>query len=190
MNTIYFSFFQLCPNRDGKPFIHRKPTAAEDYRKAHINPPSLSQKTPIRSLSQGLKDSVEPITRSKLETASCPLDYKLLFKKLECLRKEQEREPGQEHFFRNLSNRLNNEVAQPRNVQEKEHIIRNLSNRFPQVDVDAQSILDHHVSNVWSPRHTPGTTSPKNLQRPHYRPNEMSSSVPDIGKILIKLNRN
>lgn len=170
--------------------MHRKPTPAEDYRKAHLNPQVLSQKTLIKPLNQGLKESVEPISKSKMESASYAIDHKLLYKKLECLKREQDKEVEKEHFIRSLSNKLNT-AAQPRVIadvhQEKEHLIRSLSNILnaaqPRGDVDVQSILDHHVSSVFSPRHTPGSTSPKNLQRSHHRSNEMSSSVPDFGKL-------
>lgn len=167
--------------------MHRKLTPAEDYRKAHLNPPVASQKTVIKPLNQGHKESVEP--KSKAEGASYPIDYKLLYKKLEYLKREQDNELEREHFIRSLSNKLHT-AAQPKvfadGHQEKEHLMRSLSNILnaaqPRGDVDGQSILDQHVSSVFSPRHTPGSTSPKNLHRSHHRSNEMSLSVPDIGK--------
>lgn len=184
--------------------MHRRPTPAEDYRKAHLNPQVPSQKTLIKSLNQGLKECVEPISESRMECAKYPIDPKVLYKRLEMLKLEEDekikKESEPEHFFRNLSTKLHSAqpratvaatasaAAAPPAVHDKEQILRNLSNKFinlgmPRGDVDVQSILDHHVSSVFSPRHTPGSTSPKNLQRSHHRSNEMSSSVPDFGKI-------
>lgn len=186
--------------------MHRRPTPAEDYRKAHLNP---SQKTVIKPLNQGLKETVEPISKSRMESMY-PIDSKLLYDALENLKRKQELDKGketkkdQEEFFRNLNTRLHS-AAQPRAgataadvpIQpdlhnDKEHLLRSLSNILnpgqPRNDVDVQSILDHHVSSVFSPRHTPGSTSPKNLHRSHHRSNEMSSSVPDFGKKKLKIS--
>lgn len=165
--------------------MHRKPTPAEDYRKAHLNPPTTSQKTLLKSISQGLKESVEPISKSRMESSPYPIDYKELYKKLEHLKREQDKEL-QEHFLSNLSNNLSSKLhsaAQPRMLTDVREKLSNILNSTQlRGDVDCQSILDLHVSSVFSPRHTPGTTSPKNLPRPHQRSNEMSSSVPDFGK--------
>lgn len=186
--------------------MHRRPTPAEDYRKAHLNPQVMSQKSLIKPLNQGIKESVEPLSKSRPECAPYPIDPKELFEKLEMLKrkqekekqekeKEQQRELGKNNFIQELSSKL--QSAQPRTtataaaaqpgVQDKEIIARSIINMLnsglPRDDVDVQSILDHHVSSVFSPRHTPGSTSPKNLQRSHHRSNEMSSSVPDFGKI-------
>lgn len=179
--------------------MHRRPTPAEDYRKAHLNPQASSQKTLIKPLIQGLKESIEPISKTRMECASYPIDPKLLYKRLEQVKREQDKELEIDQFKRSFSTKLHNQavagqpraaaaaaavVAQP---DDKEHFIRSLSNilnsGLPRPDVDVQSILDHHVSSVFSPRHTPGSTSPKNLQRSHHRSNEMSSSMPDFGKI-------
>lgn len=162
----------------------RRPTPAEDYRKAHINPPALSQKTLIKPLNQGLKESVEPISKSRMES-SYPIDSKALFQKLEKVKRKQD---NMEHFIRSLSTKLRS-AAEPRAaaaphqpVHDQENLQHKIKNMLTNTDVDEQSILDHHVSNVFSPRHTPGSTSPKNLQQSHHRSNEMSSSVPDFGK--------
>lgn len=171
--------------------MHRRQTPAEDYRKAHMNPQVLSQKSLIKPLNQGLKESDEPVSKTP-SRASYPIDPKELFKKLQNYKREQEKQLENKQFAQNLNSKLNS--AQPRlaadaqpDGSEKEQYIRSLSNainsRLPRGDVDVQSILDQHVSSVFSPRHTPGSTSPKNLQRSHYRSNEMSSSVPDFGKI-------
>lgn len=144
--------------------MHRKPTPAEDYRKAHLNPQVSSQKTAIKPLSQGLKKSVQPILASKAtDGTSYSLNYNELLEKLNVLKKEQDDQQEKQNFIHILSTKLNS--AEPR-VD----------------DVDDQSILDQHVSSVFSPRHTPGTTSPKHLQRQTYRTNEMSTSMPDFGK--------
>lgn len=72
----------------------------------------------------------------------------------------------QERFSRSLTDKLSS--AQPR--------------VFPAVEDDDQSILDQHVSRVFSPYLSPGTISPKHLHRFHHRSNEMSTSMPDFGK--------
>lgn len=169
--------------------MHRRPTAAEDYRKAHVNPQTALQKTIIKPLNQGLKESVEPISQARMENARYQLDAKVLYKKLEKVKHEQEKELEQKELNRAVNARLNSAAAQPRAVtaQDTVHMLRSISNLLsseaPRDDVDCQSILDMHVSSVFSPRHTPGTTSPKNMQRSHHRSNVMSTSVPDFGKI-------
>lgn len=150
-----------CHNcRDGKAFFPRKPTAAEDYRRTYLNPTVLSQNTLLKPIAQGLKDSTQPDV-SQGENKSKPLDAGLLCRKLSALKQEQDK---QERFNRHLADKLTS--AQPR--------------VFPAVEEDDQSILDQHVSRVFSPYLSPGTISPKHLQRYH-RSHEMSTSMPEFG---------
>lgn len=174
--------------------MHRRPTPAEDYRKAHMNPQMPSQKTLIKPLNQGLKEHADPSSKSKIESSPYPVDANALFKCLERLKREQDREINEEsnkdHFLHKLSTTLET-AAKPRvpaaaataQPDVQDHLFRSLSKILNSRGDDCQSILDQHVSSVFSPRHTPGSTSPKNLHRTHHRSNEMSSSVPDFGKI-------
>lgn len=157
-------------NRDGKSHLHRRLTSAEDYA-ACFNGLVKSQMTPIKSLAQGLKGPViQPIPKSKIEQASRSLNTVLLCEKLIALKEAQDKSEQVEKFNRSLNDKLNS--AQPR--------------EFPPVEdsmyVDDQSILDQHVSRVFSPQFSPGTMSPRHLQRYQHRPNEMSTSMPDFGK--------
>lgn len=178
-------------NRDGKPYIHRKPTLAEDYRTAHVNSSIASQRSIIKPTSQG-------ISKLRMEAAGKPLDFNELFRKLEEAKRETDKKVNHEMIIcklKELNTNKSHSAAQPRmiaDVRDKKQIIQNLSNLLnpTQSHDDSQSILDHHVSSVFSPRHTPGSTSPKNLQRPYQRSNEMSSSVPDFGKFQIETERN
>lgn len=155
-------------HRDGKPYFHRKPTAAENYRKSFVNPPITSQKTALKPFSQGLKASIQPAMKSHADKTSYKLDAEILFQKLDALKSEMENVEKQERFSQSLSAKLNS--AQPR--------------VFPAVEDDDQSILDQHVSRVFSPFLSPGTISPNHLHRYHHRPNEMSTSMPDFGKTM------
>lgn len=56
---------------------------------------------------------------------------------------------------------------------------------LPSVEDENQSILDQHVSRVFSPQFSPGTTSPKYLHRFRHHPNEMSTSMPDFSKLIM-----
>lgn len=122
-----------------------------------MNPPIPHQKTVIRPLAQGLKGSVEPVTKARFEKASQPLDPDLLTKKLLHVQQVREEQEQQEQFGRMVNDRL----AQ-------------------MDDTDDQSILDQHVSRVFSPHRTPGTVSPGQLHRPAM--NEMSTSLSDFGE--------
>lgn len=150
-------------HRDGKPFMHRRLTAAEDYRSCHINPATKTENV-VRPLAQGPRAQVEPISKIRLETALKSLDAKLLCEKLIRLKKEMDKPEKADKFSRSLSDKLS--LAQPRPLP---------------VEDDDQSILDKHVSRVFSPIISPGTVSPKHLQRNHHRSNEMSTSMPDFG---------
>lgn len=131
-----------------------------------MNPPVASHRTAVRPLAQGLKESIGPISKSKLEIASQPLDTVVLCQKLNELKQKQEEEEKQDRFTRSLSDKLSS--AQPR--------------AFPTEDDDDQSILDQHMARVFSPYLSPGTISPKHLHRYQHRSNEMSTSMPDFGK--------
>lgn len=154
--------------------MYRKMTSAENYRKCHVNPPVLSQKTLIKPLSQGSKemsDTMHSTQKSHADKSKCQLanylDPQVLCEKLDALKKEMETLEVQDlRFSRSLSDKLS--LAQPR--------------VFPAVEDDDQSILDQHVSRVFSPYLSPGTISPKHLHRFHHRTNEMSTSMPEFGK--------
>lgn len=184
--------------------MHRKPTPAENYRKAHINPQIPSQKIPINPLSinqQRAKETeakIEPMTKSGTVNWEW---YMELCKKLEdwikecknakppCPQEEQhgQQQKGHEHFVNILSSKLTKYPAAQQNVlADVNEKLNKLFNAQSRGDADSQTILDLHVSSVFSPRHTPGTTSPRNLPRPHQRSNEMSSSVPDFGKYFMR----
>ncbi|XP_055311072.1 axin [Sitodiplosis mosellana] len=152
-------------SKDGKPYFHRRPMPIEDMRKC-MNGPIASHKTAVYPLAQGSKERTKtppPISKSKMEQASHPLDAAELCKKLTALKEELDKKG--ERLHRILSDKL--QSAQPR--------------EFPLVEEDDQSILDHHVSRVFSPGDsTPGNESPRHLQKNHHRSNEMSSSTPDF----------
>ncbi|XP_031626193.1 axin-like isoform X2 [Contarinia nasturtii] len=134
---------EIRPQGDGKPYIHRKPMQHEDFRK-YVNP--QSQKVALKPLSHGMKETVGPPSKSRLEQAAHKLDTSLLCEKLNKLKRDQERECQQ------LTQHVNKKLtAQPR--------------LFSAVEEDDQSILDHHVSMVFSPIMSPGTSSPGNLHR-------------------------
>lgn len=173
--------------RDGKPYFPRRPTAAENYRKCYINPSVQSQRTalkpfaqglreavqpPARPLAQGLREAVPPPARPLANRPAFELNPDVLTVKLNALKQEMENVVKQERFSQSLSDKLSS--AQPR--------------VFPAVEDDDQSILDQHVSRVFSPYLSPGTISPKILQRYHHRANEMSTSMPDFGKIIKQLS--
>lgn len=165
ISSIFVIFdFYFWWNRDGKPFIHRRLTPAEDYRSCHVNPAIKTHNSLVKPLAQGPKAQVEPISKSRLETASQSLDARLLCERLIKLKKEMDKPEKLDKFSRSLSDKLS--LAQPRPLP---------------VDDDDQSILDKHVSRVFSPIISPGTVSPKHLQRYHHRSNEMSTSMPDFG---------
>lgn len=156
-------------NRDGKPYIHRKPTPAEDIRRC-MNPAIASHKTVVRSLAQGLKLPYGLTQRSEddLKKASKPLDPNELCQKLNELQQKQDAAKQCTLNSRQLSDKLTS-VAQPR--------------VFSQVDFDDdQAILDKHVSRVFSPGMSPGTSSPKHFHRHTHRPHDSSNFIPEFGK--------
>lgn len=176
---------KLFNHRDGKPYFHRKPSAAEDYQRCYVNPPIASQRTfLVKSLSQGLKESVEPLPKSRIEKASITLEENknYLLMRLNHLKREQEDKERQEQF--NLV--LKDKLSSP-NLKSHPKMFPDTLLKTSIVEDETQSILDDHVSRVFSPQFSPGTASPRHLQRHHqHRSNEMSTSMPDFGmnKIL------
>lgn len=168
--TFFFSIF-----RDGKPYFHRKPT---DY--SYVNPNVASQRTIVKPLSQGLKESIEPLPKSRMEKASFALDSNkdYLLMRLNDLKREQENAEKQEQFNRVLKDRLSAPQFKTHPKMFPETLLKTSI-----VEDDDQSILDQHVSRVFSPLISPGTASPRQLQRhQQHRNSEMSSSMPDFGK--------
>lgn len=166
-----FFFSSLPINRDGKPYIHRRPLPPEAMH-ACMNPAIASHRTAVRPLAQASKERIrtpEPMSNSKLIQASTPLDAAILFQKLAELKNNLEGES----LHRILSDKLSS--AQPREL--------------PPIEDDDQSILDHHVSRVFSPNATPGNESPRHLHKNHHRSNEMSNSMPDFGELTTQYDR-
>lgn len=159
-------------NRDGRPYMHRRPVTSEMMH-ACMNPPLASHKTAVRPLAQASKErsrTPDPVSNSKLKQASTPLNAEELFLRLTALKNNQDEG---ERLHRQLSDKLSS--AQPR--------------VFPPIDDDDQSILDHHVSRVFSPgESTPGNESPRHLHKNHHRSNEMSTSMPDFGELTIHIS--
>lgn len=163
-------------NRDGRPYMHRKPTAAEDYRKTHMNPPVASHKTPIRPLSQGLRETIElnGTSQKRLEEARYKLDANVLFEKLNEVKRKIERD----EMDNNKSNMDKNKFSRC--------LVEKLQREVE--EDDGQSILDEHVSRVFSPNNanSPGTISPRHLNRLQHRSNQMTASMPEFGKMRMK----
>lgn len=145
-----------------------------------MNPTIASQKTVVKPLSHTMKETNDlpeslrnPFSSKRMEDASKPFDRELLTKKLLELQKEQERkEQSQEQFGQLLKDKLTKPVQSQQPVMLRAFL-------QPTFDEDDQSILDHHVSRVFSP----GSVSPGQVHRPHqHRSSEMSSSLPDYGK--------
>lgn len=129
-----------------------------------MNPPIASHKTPIRPLAQGLREAVEPNgpSQARLEQAKHQLDPNVLFAKLDKLKREEEKkEMVNLKFNRHLTEKLGE-------LEED----------------DGQAILDEHVSRVFSPNNnlSPGTISPRHLNRHQHRSNQMTTSMPEFGK--------
>lgn len=128
-----------------------------------MNPSIPQQNTVIKPLAQASKNTFGSIQKSRLENAAKPFDPDLLTRKLLEFQKSQDQHEKQEQFGRSLNDRLT------------------------QIDdLDGQSILDQHVSRVFSPHQTPGTVSPGQFHRPAM--NEMSPL--DFGKFIDILARN
>lgn len=141
-----------------------------------MNPP-VSQPT-IAAFKPGSafvpKEPVGKVSNARLSSANnSAINASELFQKLNALKREQEDQEKQERFSRSLADKLTS--AQPRVFAAMED----------QLD-DDQSILDQHVSRVFSPYLSPGTISPKHLHKYHHRHNEMSTSMPDFGKLCTK----
>lgn len=161
-------------HRDGRQYIHRKLTAAEDPRKNFINPPAASHRTTaIKPISQGLRETavMNGFSQGRLAQAnSYKLDTDTLFAKLNTVKHEQDIQESQDNLFRQVHDKLE---------KSKEQRV------FPAMEEDdGQSILDQHVSRVFSPNqnNSPGTISPKHLSRLQHRNNEMTTSMPEFGK--------
>lgn len=143
-----------CKYRDGKPYLHRKPTHAEDFRRSYLNPPS--QQLAIKATNEIAMKEPGMLPNERLANAkNFAVDPNELFKRLNTLKRN--RDLDQEKFNRSLTDKLTS------------------------LD-DDQTILDQHVSRVFSPYLSPGTISPGHLQKYQNRHNEMSSSMPDFGK--------
>lgn len=115
-------------------------------------------------------------SESRLEQAAKPFNPMELCAKLMELKQQQTDKPLFQH------ERVRAEQFS-RSLNERVERLRGL----PSVEDENQSILDQHVSRVFSPQFSPGTTSPKYLHRFRHHPNEMSTSMPDFSK-LIKTN--
>lgn len=152
----FYIFSILSNDRDGQTYFHRK-HPSESVRNNYINP-----------LDQTTETLVEPISRSRLKSSK-PLDQKtfneLVSEKLERILEERERhdrldrslseiQSQEEHLSRNRPN-----VAMSATHQKAltEAILRKISQ---QTEDNDQDILDQHVSRVFSPLVSPGTSSP------------------------------
>lgn len=156
--------------RDGRPLIHRKQTAAEDPRRSFMNPPAASQRTLVKPTSQGLRELIgfNGPPQAKLDQAKnfVGINPKDLTEKLNKLKREREIQGNPDMLVHHAHERL--------------------GSRFPAMEEDdGQSILDQHVSRVFSPgnNNSPGTISPKHLNKLHHRSNEMTTSMPEFGKV-------
>lgn len=140
--------------------MHRIPTTVENYRRAIINPETPSLKTVFKPTIEGFKETVEPLSKSRMEKASHELNPEVLTSKLNALKQQMEKK---EYFDKALTDRLKTAQLQT------------------QFEDDDQSILDQHITRVFSPYLSPGSVSPRHVNRPHHRSSEMSSSLTDFG---------
>lgn len=125
-----------------------------------VNP--QSQSVAIKPLQHGIKGTIAmPSMKSRLEQAAQELNTKELVEKLIEVKRDRDRkEKQQEQFSQNLNDKLSQHGM------------------FVWDQEDDQSILDQHVSKVFSSGMSPGTVSPGNLHR----------SMHDFGKLNGKKN--
>lgn len=185
-------FFLMYVHRDGKPYLHRRHNTTEHFRRECMNPPIASQKTVIKPLSQTMKEPYDlsesvahAFSLERIGKASKPLDPEILSGKLLLLQQEQEKKEQtdrmmsekQEQIGRMLKERLT-KSAQSHPQPKSSTMLTDLL-KPSNFDEDDQSILDHHVSRVFSP----GSVSPGQIHRPHqHRSSEMCSSLTDFGE--------
>lgn len=115
-----------------------------------------------------------------MEQASLALDknQEYFLMRLNEIARERENEERQEQFNRALKDRLTSPQFKTQPKMFPETLLKTSI-----IEDDDQSILDQHVSRVFSPHLSPGTASPRQLQRhQQHRNNEMSTSMPDFGK--------
>lgn len=129
----------------------------------------------IKPLPHG-QEGVGQISKSRLQQASIGLDAEVLKSKLSALKKNMEK---QEELEKALNERLKSAHFQSQPKVFPEALLKH-----GLVEEDDQSILDQHVSRVFSP-HLSGEQSPiqpRQVSRHHHRSNEMSTSLTDFGK--------
>lgn len=135
---------------------------------------SLSR-TLVRPTLQGLKEKVEPISRSRMEQSSLTLDKNkdLFIQKLLELQKIREREEKDEQFNQILNDRLKIQTFKSTQKMFPDTMMK------PNIEDDDESILDLHVSRVFSPPRE--STSPHYHKQQHHR-GEIGSSMPDFSE--------
>lgn len=162
-------------NRDGKPFHPRRSTAAEDHKRSFLNPSVSLSRTLVRPTQQGLKEKVEPLSRSRMEQSSFAIeknqDY--LVQKLLEVKKIRDREEMDERFDQNLKDRLKIQTFKSTQKMFPDAMMK------PNIEDDDESILDLHVSRVFSP---PRESTSPHYHKPQHHRGEIGSSMPDFSE--------
>lgn len=113
------------------------------------------------------------VSNDRLEKAKGVFDPEELCRKLVALEEQKRQKQKEDTIKRDLS--LLTDKLKVFSTAEKQRV-------FPPAEDDSQAILDDHVSRVFSPHLSPGTASPKHIQRHQHRSSEMIHSMPDFGE--------
>lgn len=137
---------------------------------------SLSR-TLVRPTQQGLKEKVEPLSRSRMEQSSFILEEKWdqVIQKLMEVKKRQEREEMDEQFDQNLKDRLKIQTFKSTQKIFPDAMMK------PNIEDDDESILDLHVSRVFSP---PRESTSPHYHKPQHHRGEIGSFMPDFSGFL------
>lgn len=149
--------------------------AAEDHKRSFLNPSVSLSRTLVRPTQQGLKEKVEPISRSRIEQSSFTLvenkDY--FIQKLLELQKKREKEEKSEQFNQILNDRLKIQTFKSTQKMFPEAMMK------PNIEDDDESILDLHVSRVFSP---PRESTSPHYHKPQHHRGEIGNSMPDFSE--------